>query len=311
MHSIIILTSLTHTVPYNQCLHGILVFLICSLLLHILKLNLSNLQSYFFSLTVSLLFILHPIQTQAVTYISQRFASLAALFAFSSIYCYLQYRNKSSSAYYIGSLLFALLAFKTKENTATLPLIIIMLEWLVFRPSNRHKKIIIAVIPYFFLLSVIVFSFVNAKKPVAELVNDIIGKSVETSTISRTTYLMTQFRVITTYLRLLLLPIRQSIDYYYPLSKSFFEGKTFLCFLLLLCLLIISIIIRKKYTAISVGMLWFFIFLIVESSIIPIADVIFEHRLYLPSFGFFFALTSLIYCIFHPQLHCSQSLPVN
>jgi len=43
------------------------------------------------------------------------------------------------------------------------------------------------------------------------------------------------------------------------------------------------------------GIFWFFMTLSVESSIIPIADVIFEHRLYLPSVGFFIAITSALF----------------
>lgn len=45
----------------------------------------------------------------------------------------------------------------------------------------------------------------------------------------------------------------------------------------------------------SFGVIWFFITISIESSIIPIKDVIFEHRLYLPSVGFAFWLTSMVF----------------
>jgi tetratricopeptide (TPR) repeat protein len=44
----------------------------------------------------------------------------------------------------------------------------------------------------------------------------------------------------------------------------------------------------------SFGIFWFFITLSVESSIIPITDVIFEHRVYLPSVGFFITIVTLV-----------------
>ncbi len=247
-------------------LNGILAFLLISYLLNITKPNFFKSNNYLISLITALLFVMHPIQTQAVTYISQRFASLATFFIFLSIYFYILYRKENKNLaifFYILSLIFALSAYKTKENTASLPLILLVLEWLVFKSSTSIKKIF-AIIPYFLLISVIIISFLHTSKTSGSIIQDVISKSVETTNITRSIYLMTQFRVITTYIRLLLIPINQSVDYLYPLSQSFFEFKTFISFLFLLSLLIIAVIIRKKHVTISVGILWFFIFLSIE-----------------------------------------------
>ncbi len=48
---------------------------------------------------------------------------------------------------------------------------------------------------------------------------------------------------------------------------------------------------------VAFGILWFFITLSVESSVIPIADVIFEHRVYLPSVGGFISLSSAVFTL--------------
>ena len=142
---------------------------------------------------------------------------------------------------------------------------------------------------------------------------DINIQSRETVNITRMDYLFTQFRVIITYLRLLIFPINQSIDYNYPIYDSFFEPNVFLSFLLLLSILGIGVYLfyRSRRTVhssqalnselltlnsrlISFGIFWFFITLSVESSVIPIKDIIFEHRLYLPSIGFFIASVSVM-----------------
>lgn len=109
-------------------------------------------------------------------------------------------------------------------------------------------------------------------------------------------------RVVVTYLRLLFFPIGQNLDYDYPVFRSFLNGEVILSFLFLAFLFGVGIYIicrdRKAHSAtilVSYGILWFFITLSVESSIIPITDVIYEHRLYLPSVGFFIALTTALF----------------
>jgi len=111
-------------------------------------------------------------------------------------------------------------------------------------------------------------------------------------------YLFTQFRVILTYLRLLIFPVHQNLDYDYPISHSLLEPNVFFSFLFLSAFLGLAFYLlfysqrstrHYQLKLIGFGLLWFFLTLSIESSIIPIRDVIFEHRLYLPSVGFFLA----------------------
>jgi len=118
-----------------------------------------------------------------------------------------------------------------------------------------------------------------------------------TYTFTPINYLFTEFSVIVKYIQLLFLPINQNLDYDFPVSDSFFEIRTLLCFLLIISLLILAVFFFKKYRIISFGILWFFLTLMIESSFIPLADVIFEHRTYLPSVGFFLIITSGIYVL--------------
>jgi tetratricopeptide (TPR) repeat protein len=70
----------------------------------------------------------------------------------------------------------------------------------------------------------------------------------------------------------------------------------------LLGILLSAVLLFKKYRLISFGILWFFLTISVESSIIPISqNVIFEHRTYLPSFGFFLAFTGAFYYFFREK----------
>ena len=93
---------------------------------------------------------------------------------------------------------------------------------------------------------------------------------------------------------MLILPINQNLDYDLPISTGFFEIRTLLSFIFLLSLVATAVVLFNKHRVISFGIFWFFLTVSIESGIIPIDDLIFEHRTYLPSFGFFLIL---VYCV--------------
>src|SRR6185369_12487963 len=93
-------------------------------------------------LFTTLLFICHPVQTQAVTYISQRVASLATLFYLGTLILWLVARNAAKRK--VRILLYgvafgtALLAMATKEIAFTLPLTLLLLEYIFFGGQLRR-----------------------------------------------------------------------------------------------------------------------------------------------------------------------------
>ena len=104
--------------------------------------------------------------------------------------------------------------------------------------------------------------------------------------------------MIVTYLRLLVLPIGQNLDYDYPVFRSFFDPQVLLSFLFLISIALSALYLlyrsqtrTRDAAVIAFGILWFFLTLSVESSIVPIPVVISEYRLYLPSVGVFLAGT--------------------
>ncbi len=259
----------------------------------------------FLPLAAALLFVVHPVQTQAVTYIVQRYTSLAALFYLLSVVLYAKWRLETAGSggryrviFYLFSILSAVLAMRTKEISFTLPFVILLYEFFFFGSRWRRAYFLI---PYLLTLSVIPLVFINldTDKPIGDLAGEVREAALETESISRGDYLLTQFRVIVTYLRLLALPVRQNLDYDYPVYRSFFAPEVFLSFLFLLAIVCLGVYfyIRSRkggsgYLLLSsFGIFWFFITLSVESSIIPIRDVIFEHRLYLP-----FAGAAVVFC---------------
>ena len=243
----------------------------------------------------ALLFVAHPIQTQAVTYIVQRLASLATLFYLLTVVLYLKWRLSPSHIKYrswlfIGALVSTVLAMKTKEITFTLPFMLLLIETVFFGFPTRKRWL--PLIPFLIILPIIPLSIPE---------HETSGFARVTDEISRLDYLTTQFRVIVTYLRLLVFPVNQNLEYEYPLYHSLFTPEVFLSFLFLFTLFSLSIylLFSRRFRSVlfpltGFGLLWFFLTLSIESSIIPLGRVIFEHRLYLPSVGFFMAVSALI-----------------
>ncbi len=250
----------------------------------------------------ALLFVVHPVQTEAVTYVHQRLASLAALFYLVSLAAFAQARISSAVSrtawpWFVGSFLAAVLAMKSKENAFTLPLMIALYEFLFF--SGEIKPRILRLVPFWATMLII---------PVTSL--SVIGWSVDQASraheavLPRTAYLLTQFRVIITYLRLLVLPVDQNLIYDYPVFTSLLQPPVLLSFLALLAFAALAVVLlrraRRTDPALRIpafGIFWFFLTLSVESSIIPIPSLINEYRLYLPSVGAFAAAVSAFFLL--------------
>jgi len=245
--------------------------------------NLSK-HKYLIGFISCLIFLVHPIQTQAVTYIVQRATSLAALFYLLTLFLYLKSKfssGKKKKTYYVFSLITAVLSMFTKENCFTLPVTLCLIDILGF-PEIPVKERIKYLLPFFLTLFIIPLCFALPRKTIniGELgrIAEPVGK------ITPLHYLFTQFRVLITYLRLFFIPVNQNLDYDYPIYHTFFTFPVFGSFLLLLAIAISGYyyFFKKGYKIVGLAILWFFITLAVESSVFPISDVIFEHRLYLP-----------------------------
>jgi len=299
----------------------------------------------------SLIFVAHPIQTQAVTYIVQRFTSLATMFYLFSVVLYIKWKlitmqqsnrsveqqtgkkNYCTSALllYCASLISAILAMKTKEIAFTLPIIIFLYEFIFL--EGKIKERLLYLIPVILTMLIIPLSIIGIEKPLGDVIGEMREATQETGLISRWSYLFTQFRVIVTYIRLIFLPINQNLDYDYPIYTSFFNPNVFLSFLFLLSIFCLGVFLlyrsqlKKVHRTtdqelpdlsheptamsyerlIAFGIFWFFITHSVESSIIPIVDVIFEHRVYLPSVGAIIAFTLFGFYMLRVVVHKPQS----
>jgi protein O-mannosyl-transferase len=255
------------------------------------------------SFLVALLFVAHPLATQSVTYIAQRFTSLATLFYLLSLIFYIHGRMHQGQKmtfwlFYIISLLCGVAGFLTKEIVFTLPFAILLYELSFFKSERgkfRPNVEVVCLTAFMLFLFALRFFWVYS----ANVFQTVPPDQGYDYSISAGQYLLTQFRVVATYIRLFFLPINQNLDYFFPVSQSLFEVGTFINLLFLLGVAVLGLVAYRKYRLIFFGIFWFFLTLSVESSIIPISqNVIFEHRTYLAGWGVFLVLTSALFYFF-------------
>jgi tetratricopeptide (TPR) repeat protein len=253
----------------------------------------------------SLLFVSHPIQTQAVTYISQRFVSLGTFFYLLSLLLYVDFRTLSPGykryVCYITSLVSAVAAMLTKEFTFTLPIIVALFETTFF--SGRRKDRIRTLAPFAATLLIIpslIFFYQGTSNTLESTMRSMTA--ADETNISKIHYLLTQFRVVILYIRLFFYPVGQNVDHAVPVNTSLFDRPVIFSFILLLVLFFFGVYLyfaarkKKEYPELklaSFGIIWFFITLSVESSIIPLGELVAEYRIYLPCVGMIAAVVSL------------------
>jgi len=261
----------------------------------------------------SLLFAVHPIQTQAVTYVVQRMEILASLFYLLALLLFIRgvAASKASKRALLfgGVVLSYILGFASKEIAVTLPAVILLYD-LIFITRGRAKGLLQRW-PLYTALAVLLLYFTATTLVPMGGFGDVSAASAGFGVkgITPLEYLLTQCNVLVYYLLLLIVPVNQNIDYDFPLSRGFFEmppvqegtilniplPPPVLSLMLLLIIGGCALYLFFRYRGhgggrgpvVSFFIFWFFILLSPTSSIVPIVDVIFEHRLYLASAGFF------------------------
>ena len=272
---------------FIHILTGILLWLILKKTLSLESVRADVSHGDWIALFAAMLWLVHPVQTQTVTYIVQRLTGLAAMFSLLSFLFYLKGRLTAKIGYrwawFSGAVLGWFLALGCKQNAAMLPFFIFLYEWYFFHDLSskwfkQNFKYMIIIVAVFLLVS---FIFLGTK-PIERLalINDYANKEF---TISER--VMTQFRVVVYYISLVFYPhpSRLNLDYDFPLSYSLTNPiSTLPALIILIGLIVLGIYLAKNRRLLSFCIFWFFGNLLIESSVIPLA-LIFEHRLYLPT----------------------------
>jgi Flp pilus assembly protein TadD len=243
------------------------------------------------------IWLVHPIQTQTVSYVVQRMNSMAAMFYILSLLFYVKGRlantKRKKQALFLGCMLSGILSLGSKEIAATLPFFILLYEWFFFQKVSlkwlkRHSIYFICI----FLFVILLAFFFLGTNPIK-----VILSTYNTRDFTLWQRVLTEFRVVIFYMSLLIFPHpkRLNLLHDFSISHSFIDPiTTLLSFIAIAGLMVTAIWLAKRERLLSFCILWFLGHLVIESSVLGL-EIIFEHRVYLPSMFFILALVSLVY----------------
>lgn len=233
------------------------------------------------SIIGALVFAIHPLQTEAVSYVAGRSESLVSLFLLLAYAAFL-YRGHESISWLesLPVLILFGLAVKTKENAVSLAGVLILTDlfWpqpFSLRGLKRNWRLYCLMAPGALAAVVAVFRML-ATAPTA---------GFSAVTFQWYQYAFTEARALLTYIRMTLLPLGQSVDQDYPASHTLTEHGAVYCLVLLVLLVALAILWRRRFPLFCFGLLMFLIWLAPTSSVIPIDDPLVERRMYLPLLG--------------------------
>ena len=273
-------------------------------------------KKWIISFLAAFVFLIHPLQTEAVTYVAGRADPFSSVFLLLSLIFYYDFRSQSGLSQakniisrffadnwrYLAALLFFVCGLLIKEQIVFLPLLLVLIDLVLFERGKLTSRKeywlekIKALIPFFIIsliYGIVRITLLNF--------NDILGGTDYASLYdaSLSIRLLTFTKVMAEYFKLLFYPVNlhmarevapvTSIIGYYP--AIFFSG-------LVIMLLASFWAWKKNNRLVAFGFLWFLIILLPRTNIIAINRPMYEHWLYLPMVGFFLAIFSLIGILF-------------
>ena len=225
---------------------------------------------------VALIWAVHPLITQAVTYIVQRCESLMGLFYLLTLYCAIRGLNSAARArwWYAGAITACAAGMLSKEVMVTAPLTVLLYDVLFesgsIRESLRKRWLLYSGLGATWIL----LGVVTIAAPVSETAGFV------TKGMTSWAYLRSEFAVILHYLRLSVWPEGLVLDYAWPIATTAAQIIPYAVVVVALVGSTVAGLARRR----PIGFLgaWFFLVLSVTSTVLPIVDLTFEHRMYLP-----------------------------
>jgi Flp pilus assembly protein TadD len=264
----------------------------------------SNAQKYgWVPYVTAVIWLVHPIQTQSVSYIVQRMNSMATMFYVLSMLLYASGRmgedGRKRILLFTGAAVSGVLALGSKEISATLPFFIFLYEWFFFQDLkwNWFKKkipLVIAMGGFLILLSIIYFR----GNPLEQLL-----AGYTTHHLDMVQRVLSQFRVMIFYISLLIWPHpgRLNLDHDFQPSYTLVDPiSTVFAIVAILALLGLAFFLARKERLLSFCILWYLGNLVIESSFIGL-ELAFEHRNYLPSMLMVFMVVQLSFRFVKPK----------
>ena len=274
-----------------HCINAVLVFWLALIILRTFNhtANQEGEASRWWALLIALLWLLHPLNSQTVIYVVQRLASIAALCFLLTAISYIQLRQAlciKGRLFYGALLLLSIIAgLHSKQNYVCV--FAFLYGWELMTCSPFVRRLLLKLTATAIVLVCLVAPFVP------ELWQAIDGFTRDPNSGTRSSYFYTQTLVIWDYYWRLIFPATLQLEIDVPLKLTM-DVSVGLALMAHIGALWVGFYLRKVVPLLLVGLLLFYSSHLVESFIIPIKDLAFEHRTYIGNVGLLMALVGIL-----------------
>jgi len=236
------------------------------------------------ALTIALIWVVHPLQTQSVTYIIQRCESMMGMFYLLTLYCVIRGAGSSRrGVWYAAAVAACVLGMASKAVMVTAPLMVLLYDRIFLSKSFRES---LRLRWGLYLGLALSLAFLANLGPVSRVLKNpgpLAKHSIvffeDRHLIPPASYAATQPGVILQYLKLSFWPSPLCLDYEWPTAEA--VGDVLPQAWMIAVLLAATIWALWRKPALGFVGAWFFFILAPTSSIKPLPDPAFEHRMYL------------------------------
>jgi len=238
------------------------------------------------ALLAALLFAVHPIHTEAVTYLSGRSDPLSALCLLASLACFLQGDRARVTPWRGLSLAAFALALLAREAALALVLLVVLVDLGVSRRDGeplgvgwpgrlgRYGPYVAVLLGYLVLRTAVIGVHAPPAGP---------------AQVPLPLRLLTMLKVIVEYLGVLVVPLHLHMERRVAPAGGLFEPAVVGSALVVAALVAAAVFGARRAWPVTVGVAWFFLALLPVSNLVPLATFMAEHWLYVPSMGLFLA----------------------
>ncbi|MGE5357597.1 MAG: tetratricopeptide repeat protein [Bacteroidales bacterium] len=219
---------------------------------------------------IALVWLVHPLQTESVTYVVQRVESLMGLWYLLTLYCAIRaWEGRTRGAWEAAAIAACALGMATKEVMVTAPLIVGLWDRTFAPPGHRVRwRLLAGLAATWLVLALLVW-------------NEHRAPSLDVGPGTTARYLFTQAPILLHYLRLSVVPAPLVLLYTWPIVPSF--GAVVIPVIVVACLVALTVFGVVRRSPLGFAGAWFFLILAPTSSVLPIVtEVAAEHRMYLP-----------------------------
>ncbi|MBV6498904.1 MAG: hypothetical protein CJBNEKGG_01134 [Prosthecobacter sp.] len=294
----------------NIVIHGFNSALVCALFGTLLRgssLRIGEGSRLFIPAVAALIFAVHPLAIESVTYIIQRFTSLATLFVLLSLWLHfssLKPGRRGWAAFLLeaAAVISMLLAMQTKECSFAAPFMAVLLDWLLlgtaFFKALRRSVFLLALSPIIPMLVLLTSSIMNnGQFDLRESFNIVNSRDAP---LDHLHYIATQLTVVMHYIRLMFWPFGLNLDPEWPRYQSLLQAPVMAAQAGILALLASTGWWMRRHrdearpALVFVCVVWYFATISISSGLVPLPDMVAEHRSYLPSIGIFVIFACLL-----------------